>query len=628
MCGIAGLAGRSPGRRRVLETISDDLRHRGPDESGIYDDEMVSLAIRRLAIIDVAGGHQPYHNESGTVHVVFNGEIYGFRALRERLQRAGHRFASDTDGEVIAHAYEEHGAAFVSELDGMFALALWDATERRLILARDRLGKKPLFYSQPAPGCLTFASELGSLLLDERIPRRVEPAALAEYLQYGYVPSPRTMLQGVLKLEPGTMLTWRPGEPARVHRYWQLDFEPKLSLSYAEALDEFEERSREAVRARLISDVPLGVFLSGGVDSSYVLAQMAAAGASDIQSFAIGFADARYDERSHAEKIAELLGSTHHEAVVEPTDLTEMLPELVHHYGEPFSDPSMVPTFYLARWARRRITVALTGEGGDELFGGYYRHQAVRLAGYADHLPDGARRLAGVAAHRLEPRGAHPMSLRHRGYRFLRSVALHPRERYAEWTAVLSPAERAALAPGLGAAEPFDPPGVARRPLDRALATDLARSMPDQLLFKMDIATMASSLEARAPLLDYRLAEWAARLPPSFKQRGTTRKRLIADALARHVPAELFKRPKMGFTAPIPAWLRGELYELTTDTLLGAAARERGIADPAEVERLIAEHRAGTEHTRGLWSLLMLELWHQEFIDRKPASRAHSAASV
>jgi asparagine synthase (glutamine-hydrolysing) len=628
MCGIAGLAGRSAGRRGVLERISAEIVHRGPDESGVHDDEWVTLAIRRLSIIDVAGGHQPYRNEHGTIHVVFNGEIYGFRRLRERLEKAGHRFASQTDGEVIAHAYEEFGPAFVSELDGMFAFALWDAPNGRLVLARDRLGKKPLFLAHHADGTLSFASELGALLLDERIKREVDPEALAEYLQYGYIPSPRTILRGVSKLAPATMLTWETSGRLRRERYWQLDFEPKHRLSYDDALDELEERSLHAVRERLVSDVPLGVFLSGGIDSSYVLAQMVAAGAQGVQSFAIGFPDSRYDERAHARRIAKLLGSEHHEAVVQPDDLVEMLPELVHHYGEPFADPSMVPTFYLSRWARQRITVALTGEGGDELFGGYYRHQAARVAGYADLLPQAARSLAGGGAGRIGAESAHPMSVRHRLYRFLRAIELEPAARYAEYTAVLSSQERAMLSSVLPSAAAPEPVGAVATTLDRALAVDLARSLPDQLLFKMDIATMANSLEARAPLLDYRLVEWAARLPTAFKQRGRARKRLISDALARHVPAELFKRPKMGFTAPIPAWLRGDLHELLSDTLLGDASRSRGIVDTRAVERLISEHAQGIEHTRGLWTLLMLELWHQEFIDKNPATRAASASSV
>jgi asparagine synthase (glutamine-hydrolysing) len=628
MCGIAGLAGQSADRRGVARTISADLVHRGPDESGNYDDDWVSLAIRRLAIIDVAGGHQPYHNERGTVHVVFNGEIYGFVGLRERLAAAGHRFASDTDGEVIAHAYEEWGEDFVRELDGMFAFALWDAETHKLILARDRLGKKPLFVARHQDGSLSFASELGALLLDQRIDRDVDPAGLAAYLQYGYVPSPQTILRGVEKLAPGTMLTWDPRGRVERRRYWQLDFEPKHHISYEEALDELERRARAAVRERLVSDVPLGVFLSGGVDSSFVLAQALAAGVGDIHTFAIGFPDARYDERAHARRIAAALGSVHHEAVVEPNDLVQMLPELVHHYGEPFADPSMVPTFYLARWARERITVALSGEGGDELFGGYYRHQAARLAAYADWSPRALRRLAGRGAARVGSESAHPMSTRHKLYRFLRAIELEPGERYAEWTAVLSPSERAALSPGLPSITLPEVPGVATRTLDRALAVDISRSLPDQLLFKMDIATMASSLEARAPLLDYRLVEWAARLPTSFKLRGRRRKRLISDALARHVPRELYERPKMGFTAPIPAWLKGDLYELLTDTLLGEASRSRGIVDGSVVERLISEHRNGIEHTRGLWTLLMLELWHQEFVDRNPARREHSASSV
>jgi asparagine synthase (glutamine-hydrolysing) len=622
MCGIAGVAGSCTGGGALLQAMSRALTHRGPDESGTYADDHVALAIRRLSIIDVAGGHQPYHNELGTVHAVFNGEIYGYVTLRERLERAGHEFASQTDGEVIVHAYEEYGLRFVEEIDGMFALALWDSVQRRLVLARDRLGKKPLFVASQADGSLTFASELAALLLDERIGRDVDPIALAQYFQCGYVPSPRTILRDVSKLEPGTMMVWSPGRPPSVHRYWALDYEPKLDIGYRDALDEFELHARRAVSERLVSDVPLGMFLSGGVDSSFILAEMVAAGAGRVETFSIGFPDTRYDERSHARAIAERLGSVHHDTLVEPTDLVELLPHLVRHYGEPFADPSAVPTFYLARWARRRITVALTGEGGDELFGGYYRHQAVRLAAKLDHLPAAARRAVGAGATRLGSELAHPMAHRHKLYRFLRALELEPGERYSEWTAVLSPSERRSLSPDLPAAPPFQAPGRAVNPLDRALGMDIARSLPDQLLYKMDIATMASSLEARAPLLDYRLVEWVARLPPAFKQRRATRKRLIGDALARHLPPELFKRPKMGFTAPIPAWLRGELSELTSDTLLSDSSRGRGIVDPAGVEDLIRRHRAGEDHTRGLWSLLMLELWHQQFVDRSALTAA------
>ena len=623
MCGIAGVVGRTSGRNELLRAMSDALAHRGPDEAAAYMDDHVALAIRRLSVIDVAGGHQPYTNEHRTVHAVFNGEIYGFVALRERLERAGHSFASRTDGEVIVHAYEEFGDRFVEELDGMFAFALWDSVEQRLLIARDRLGKKPLFVATHPDGSLTFASELAALLLDDTISREVDPVAMADYLQGGYVPSPRTILRDVAKLEPGTMMTWTTAGSLATHRYWALDYEPKLGISYGDALDEFEQRAQRAVRERLVSDVPLGLFLSGGVDSSFILAQMIAAGAPTVETFSIGFPDSRYDERAYARVIAERLGSVHHEAMVEPTDLVELLPRLVAHYGEPFADPSAVPTFYIARMAHQRITVALTGEGGDELFGGYYRHQAARLAAHLDRLPAVARRAAGRGAAQLGSERAHPMSHQHKLYRFLRAIELDPGERYAEWTAVLSPSERRALSPGLPPAPAFHAPGHAVDPLDRALAVDVARSLPDQLLYKMDIATMASSLEARAPLLDYKLVEWVARLPRDFKQRGTQRKRLIADALSRHLPAELFKRPKMGFTAPIPAWLRGDLSEFTADTLLSDASRQRGIVDPRAVERLIQKHRDGEDHTRGLWTLLMLELWHQQFVDRSvlPAAR-------
>jgi asparagine synthase (glutamine-hydrolysing) len=309
-------------------------------------------------------------------------------------------------------------------------------------------------------------------------------------------------------------------------------------------LREFDERSLLAVRRRLVSDVPLGVFLSGGIDSSFILAQAIAAGAPTIETFAIGFPESRYDERAHAAKVAAALGSTHHEAEVDHTDLVQMLPELVHHYGEPFADSSMVPTFYLARWARQRITVALTGEGGDELFAGYYRHQAARLAAVADRLPAPVRLLAGVGAGQIGSALAHPMSTRHKAYRFLRAIELDADERYTEWTAPLSAAERAALVPGLATPGRYRPPGLSRTTLDRALAVDLARTLPDQLLVKMDIATMANSLEARAPLLDFRLVEWAARLPVAFKQRGRTRKRLIADALAAVSPSSCSRGPR------------------------------------------------------------------------------------
>jgi asparagine synthase (glutamine-hydrolysing) len=619
MCGIAGFTGPASDRRALLSALSAAIVHRGPDEEGEFFDDDAALAIRRLSIIDVADGHQPYSNETGSIRVVFNGEIYGYRDLRERLLHAGHRFASNADGEVIAHAYEEFGERFLERLDGMFAIALWDAGRRRLVLARDRLGKKPLFYSVREHG-LTFASEMAAVLLDERIPREVDDDALADYLRFGYVPSPRTILTTVRKLEPGTSLTWTADDGAITNRYWTLDYEPKGSISYEDALDEFERRSLASVKARLMSEVPLGVFLSGGIDSSYVLAQMVAAGAPAIETFSIGFPDSRYDERSHARQIAERLGSTHHEAIVEPTDLLEVLPLLVHHYGEPFADSSAVPTYYVARMARERITVALTGEGGDELLGGYYRHQAARGAAYLDRAPRALKRMAGGASSRLRSEVAHPMSTRHRLYRFLRAFELDPGERYAEFTAAMRPADRAAVSPRFDHAAALRAPGRADNALDRALAVDTARSLPDQLLVKMDIASMANSLEARAPLLDYRLVEWVARLPVAYKQRGRARKRLLSDALARHLPPELFKRPKMGFAAPIPGWLRSELSELVSDTLLGSASRDRGIVDTGSIESLIRRHNAGEEHTRALWTLLMLELWYQQFIDRTPVA--------
>jgi asparagine synthase (glutamine-hydrolysing) len=615
MCGIAGFTGNRPSR--LLDAMAAALTHRGPDEGGSYASTEVGLAVRRLSIIDVRGGHQPYRSESGDVAAVFNGEIYGFRSLRKDLERAGHRFATGADGEVIVHAYEQYGLGFLQRIDGMFALAIWDARSKTLVLARDRLGKKPMHVARHSDGSLSFASELQSLLADPKVGREVEPEAIALFLQFGYVPAPWSALRGVSKLPPGSALVWSPSG-IQERRYWQLSYEPKHAIGHQAARDELEGRIAAAVEGRLVSDVPLGAFLSGGIDSSIVVAHMQALSAQRVKTFSIGFANPRYDERPYAAAVARELGTDHHDQIVEADDLLAVLPRLVRHYGEPYADSSMVPTYYLARMARAHVTVALTGDGGDELLAGYERHAAARYASHFDRLPKPARRPLVEAAMRLVRAGGEQKALGHKLFRLLRSLSLDPAERYADWAGALSHAERRRLAPALAPAARPELFAVASHPLDVALATDVSHYLPDDLMTKIDIATMACSLEARAPLLDYTLVEWAARLPVSLKQRGFRGKRLLRELLARRVSPGLFERPKMGFAAPVGSWLRRELRELMVDTLLDERTAGRGYLERPAVEELVRSHLSGdVDHSRAIWTILMLELWHREVVEAR-----------
>lgn len=615
MCGIAGFTGARRARETTLRAMSAALEHRGPDQHSEYSTDEVSLAIRRLAIIDIDGGQQPYYNESRDIVAVFNGEIYGFAKLRAELKRCGHHFRTEADGEVIVHAYEEFGDGFLTRIDGMFAIAMWDSQARRLLLARDRLGKKPLYVARTADGSLIFASELLAVLADPSVDREVNDVAIAHFLRFGYVPSPLSAVRAVTKLQPGSALAWRSGRSEEFF-YWRLDYEPKLSVGFEAGVDEFDHRVAAAVEARLISDVPLGAFLSGGADSSLVVAHMARASESPVKTFSIGFADPRYDERPYAAEVARLLGTDHQDEVIGAGDLTDVLPMLIRQYGEPYADSSAIPTYYLARLARREVTVVLTGDGGDELLGGYDRHVAARMASHFDRLPSFLRVALMRAGDVVAVAAAHEHDSRYRLHRFLRSLEMAPEERFADWSSAMTAGQRRILAPGTESLAVAIPEGKVRHPLDRALAADVAHYLPDDLLTKVDIATMACSLEARCPLLDYELVEWSARLPVRLKQRRLERKRLLHAALGRHLPRRLFERPKMGFAAPIGDWLRNELRELVTDTLLDRKTIDRGYVDPAETERALRQHLAGeANHTRVLWTLLTLELWHREIVD-------------
>jgi asparagine synthase (glutamine-hydrolysing) len=639
MCGIGGKLYFDPARpveREILERMNAALAHRGPDDSGIYCDGSMGLAHRRLSIIDLSpAGHQPMSNEDGTIWIVFNGEIYNFQELRSRLAEQGHRFRSRTDTEVILHLYEERGVGCLESLRGMFAFAIWDAPRRQLFLARDRLGKKPLCYHQDAEA-FRFASEAKAILQDPAVDARPDPVGVSHYLTYGYVPSPGSAFHGMRKLPPAHYLVCRAGR-TEVVRYWRLRRDRKLERPEGEWCQEILNRLEEAVRLRLISDVPLGAFLSGGIDSSAVVAMMSRA-AGMIKTFSIGFEEPEYDELRYARLVAERFGTEHHELVVRP-DAAAVLPKLTWHYDEPFGDSSAVPTYYVAQMTRRYVTVALNGDAGDENFGGYDRYVASLLAASFDRWPGaGLFRRAIRWGLRLWPQGGRRTSLLTRGRRFLDGLTEVPERRYARWFChfygdrkdeLLSPEFRASLDGAddldclLAAYRESDAPDFA----DATLGVDAALYLPDDLLVKVDIASMAHSLEARSPFLDHEFMEFAATIPSDLKVRGRTKKYILKRALADLLPKDILHRPKMGFGVPIDHWLRHELRELAYDTLLGPRGLARGYFRRGTVQRLLDEHVGGKANWHYLlWTLLMLELWHRTYVDGDGALAASRRA--
>ncbi|HEY6001157.1 MAG TPA: asparagine synthase (glutamine-hydrolyzing) [bacterium] len=633
MCGICGLVFADPARPvppGAIERMNQALAHRGPDDHGTFAEPGVALGHRRLAIIDLSpAGHQPMGNEDGSLQIVFNGEIYNYRDLRPDLERGGHTFRSHSDTEVILHLYEERGERCLEALRGMFAFAIWDRRRRRLFAARDRVGKKPLVYAHAANGDLAFSSELASLAAAPGFPRDVDETALHHYLTYQFVPAPLTIWRGAKKLEPAHFLVWEDGR-VRTARWWELHYVPKLRLgSLAAYRERFLDIFREAVRVRLVSDVPLGAFLSGGVDSSAVVAVMSDEGAAPVRTFSIGFSVRDYDEVRYARMVAARYGTEHTELTVEPRAL-DVLPKLVRHYGEPFGDSSAVPTWYVSELTRRSVTVALSGDGGDEAFGGYQRYLADRLiAGYL-RLPRVLR--DGLIRRAIE---ALPGTRRPRGFigRLKRFVATADPSRERQYVRYLcmfaNDAKAALLAPGFAArmagvdsvalVEDLYRRADAPAFLDRTLFVDTHSYLPDDILVKVDIASMGNALETRAPFLDHRLLEFAAACPPGLKLRGATGKYLVKKALEPHLPREILYRRKMGFGMPVAEWFRGGLGEMAGDLLLSPRALQRGYFRRETLERLFGEHRSlEQDHGYRLWTLLFLELWFREFVDGAP----------
>jgi asparagine synthase (glutamine-hydrolysing) len=626
MCGIVGQA-RSDGQpagRPLLERMCTALEHRGPDSRGVHLACGVGLGIQRLRVIDLATGDQPIFNEDGSVAVVLNGEIYNYRELRAELERAGHTFATRSDTEVIAHLYEDDGTELVHRLHGMFGFAVWDARQRQLLLARDRVGKKPLYFCE-REGVISFASELTALMQDPEIPRVVDRQALDAFLAYRWVPAPMTAFSGVRKLPAGCRLVFRDGQ-ATVTRYWQLDFARNRRVDDPRALDEeIRERIRAATVRRMISDVPLGAFLSGGLDSSAVVAAMAESSPQPVKTFSIGFTNEKFNELPLARLVSQRFGTEHHELVVEP-HAVDIIPRIVRHYGEPFADDSAIPSFYLAEMARRHVTVALNGDGGDESFAGYGRYVANLAAARLERIPQPIRRTLAAAGARVPESGTID-SWRSRVRRLASTLPLDGVGRYVAYMTQLNGLDRGSLytreyrelVGGSVASDVVAGPwrsSDAHSLIDVMLDVDVQTYLPDDLLVKMDIATMASSLEARSPLLDHELMEFAASLPADCKVRGREKKVALRAALRGWIPDEIVDAPKRGFRLPLGDWFRAELRDYATDVLLDREAVGRGYFREEYVRNLLRRHNAGVQdHSQGIWSLLMFELWHQAFID-------------
>jgi asparagine synthase (glutamine-hydrolysing) len=598
--------------------MAEVLRHRGPDDDGQKSapSRAAALGFRRLSIIDLEGGNQPMTSEDGKVLLVFNGEIYNFRELRDRLEKAGHTFASRCDAEVVVHLYEEKGAEALGELEGMFAFAIWDDRDRSLLLARDRTGKKPLSYWHDGDR-LVFASEIKAILEHPDVPREMDPEALPYYLTYLYVPAPLSMFRGIRKLPPAHWLRFRDGK-VQVQRYWEPVVAPE-EVSAEEAAERIHLALSRAVERRLVSDVPLGAFLSGGIDSSIVVGLMAHHMREPVKTFSIGFAEAKYDELAYARAAAEHFRTDHTEFVVE-ADAVAVLPKLIWHYDEPFADSSAVPTYYVSQKTAEHVKVALSGDGGDECFGGYLRYGVIERAGLAKKFPAFGAALSGVMGLAKRTRSVY------RVRRLLKMLDRPVPELYAELMSFFPADEHARLLRDGAAADvashvrvPFERFDV--DPVTAAQYSDLATYLPGDLLAKVDIASMACSLEVRCPFLDREVVELAFRLPGRLKVRRGDLKIALRRAFRGLLPEKILKRGKMGFGVPLPEWFRGPLKPLVEEVILSERARDRGLFRFSEVSRICREHlEGGADYGHQMWILLCLELWFRTYIDaKKPA---------
>jgi asparagine synthase (glutamine-hydrolysing) len=613
MCGIAGGVGPSAPSLQALEAQLTKLEHRGPDDRGTYVNQGISLGMCRLAIVEIAAGKQPFESADGKIKIVFNGEIYNYRELREELVALGHEFIGASESEVIIAAYRQYGPDFPNYLSGMFAIALFDQANDALVLVRDRVGKKPLWFSKRADGSILFASEVKALLA--ALPNRtLRKGVVAEVMQFGYINAPNSAFTEIRQIPPATMAIWHHGDWS-MRTYWQPDYETEIQISYQEALVETKNQIQAAVARRMISERPMGAFLSGGYDSTVVTALMAKLSSQTVKTYSIGFDHPQYNEAEYASAVAKHLGTDHHQEIVKP-DPALILQELAASLDQPFADSSYIPTYLLAKYARQEVTVALGGDGGDEVFGGYDRYVAAPLMQGANYLLAIAKPIAAV----LSKGGA---VNERKMQRIVSQLQAHPSlaARYASIMSLTQPIQIARLLkPEFNLAgandiyiNDFKRVGV-RDSLHAMIRSDFEHYLPGDLLVKADLATMANSLELRSPLLDHQVIEWANSLPAKYKVAGRESKHILKDIARTLVPAELIDRPKMGFAIPRADWLRNELRQVTHDLLTDEVARSRGWFDQHEIHKILSEHKSGQDRDSIIWPALCLELWARNWL--------------
>jgi asparagine synthase (glutamine-hydrolysing) len=638
MCGICGIVdfrGR-PIQEDIIRNMCQSMTHRGPDDEGVYINHQspvtshqlkpsVGMGHRRLSIIDLSpAGHQPMCNEDETVWIVLNGEIYNYLELSKDLKEKGHKFNSNTDTEVIIHLYEEYGEECVRQLRGMFAFAIWDERKQTLLLARDRPGKKPLLYYHKN-NLFCFSSEFSSLLAPDVIYKEIEPKAIHYYLTFGYIPAPMTIYKDVYKLPPAHILILKDGQ-INIKQYWSLNYTKKIKISEDDAADEVLRLLKEAVRIRLYSDVPLGAFLSGGIDSSTVVGLMSQLTGEKVKTFSVGFDNKDYNELKYAKTVADTFNTEHHEFIVKPKAL-EILPILVERYGEPYADSSAIPTYYVSQQTRQHVTVALNGDGGDELFAGYERYQAVLLSEYYHKIPVVIRDSVIQKLTKFLPDSTDPKNHLRRIKRFIDGAALPLNQRYMRWVGILDENLKREIYTDEFSKEVLnlDSVGIILKYLnnpngltllDKLLLTDTMTYLPNDLLVKVDITSMTNSLECRSPFLDHHLMEFTASLPAEFKIKRFIKKNILKKAVKNIIPHNNIHRRKMGFGVPVGVWFRGELKGFLQETLLSQDSLNRGYFKPDKIKDMVHKHASGQRDWGAqLWTLLMLELWHKRFID-------------
>lgn len=613
MCGITGGIGPSAPSKQLLDAQLKSLQHRGPDDSGTYVNNGIGLGMGRLAIVEIASGKQPASDASEQINMVFNGEIYNYRELRYELEQNGIHCRTSSESEVIINLYLQYGLDFINKLNGMFAIAIHDVRDNSLHLIRDRMGKKPLWISQLNNGTLFFASEVRALML-ARPDCTLRTGMVSEVMQYGYINSPYSAFNEIGQVPPGSLLTWRDGKTL-TSRYWVPDFETKTNVSYEEALQTTKEVIEESVSRRLISERPLGSFLSGGYDSTIVTAYMAKLMGEKVQTYSIGFHSAQFNEAHHARQVANFLGTNHHEEILNP-DPAVVTEKIAHVLDQPFADSSIVPTYLLAKFARENLIVALGGDGGDEVFGGYDRYLATPLLQRLNPFLSLAR--AGLELAGKQAIGK-TRKINRVGSQLSAKTSLAAR--YSSILSLAQPNDLSALLnPGFASAagentfvSQFTLGHIS--PFDRMIRSDLAAYLPGDLLVKVDMATMANSLELRSPMLDVNVVEWGLSLPRKYKIKGFETKHILKDVARSLVPANLIDRPKMGFGIPRAEWIRTGMKEMVIDTLTDATATQRGWFDPSEVKKVIDNHMTGEDRDNIIWPMLMLELWARTWID-------------